>query len=216
MITPADRGRLRRRLARRDSDKKKIAGEVIEKPELLEEILDGLGAEEAAVKYASAKVIRAIGEREPSVLYPRADLFIDLLGSENTILRWEAILALASLARVDSERKMDAVLDRYLEPIRGPVMITAANTIKGAARIALARPELTARIVKAILAVEKARYGTPECRNIAIGHALEALGGELFDQAADTRPILSFARRHLENPRSSTRRKAERLVKKRG
>ncbi len=208
------RTRLRRRLARKDSSKERIAGEVIKNPRLLADVLDGLGSGEATVKYGSAKVIRAISEREPSVLYPRAGFFAELLDSENTILQWEAILVLGNLARVDSKRKIDRILDRYLEPIRGPVMITAGNTIKGATRIALAKPKLTDRIVKAILGVERARYKTPACRDVAIGHALEALG-ELVDQLSEAKPVLSFARRQLENRRSATKRKAERFLKSR-
>ena len=207
------RTRLRRRLARKDSSKERIAGEVIKRPPLLADLLDGLGSGEATVKYGCAKVIRAISEREPSVLYPRTDFFVELLDSENTILQWEAIVVLGNLARVDSKRKIDRILDRYLEPIRGPVMITAGNTIKGATRIALAKPKLTERIVKAILGVQRARYKTPECRDIAIGHALEGLG-ELLDQLGDARPVLSFARRQLKNRRSATKRKAERFLRR--
>jgi len=100
-------------------------------------------------------------------------------------------------------------LDRYLTPIDGPVMITAANTIKGAAMIAQAKPHLAPQIAAAILRVEKARYATPECRNVAIGHGLEALRGMGVAEARE------LAKRHLRNPRVATARKAAGIWKRR-
>jgi hypothetical protein len=47
------------------------------------------------------------------------------------------------------------ILDRYFAPISGPVMVTAANIIGGAVKIARAKPALTERIVSEILKVEK-------------------------------------------------------------
>ncbi|MFQ5677760.1 MAG: hypothetical protein ACE5G1_17860, partial [bacterium] len=38
----------------------------------------------------------------------------------------------------------------------GPVLVTAANIIQGAAKIAKAKPELTPRITRELLKVEKA------------------------------------------------------------
>jgi hypothetical protein len=49
------------------------------------------------------------------------------------------------------------MLDDYLAPIRGPVMITAANTIKGAVIIARAKPHLAAKIAGALMRVERAK-----------------------------------------------------------
>lgn len=207
-------GRLRRRLARKDSNRERIAADVIKSPDLLTEVLDGLESDEATVRYGSAKVIRTISEREPELLYPHLDFFVERLDCENQVMQWEAIAVLGNLARVDTEGTIDRLLDRYLGPIRGPVMITAANTIKGAVRIALAKPDLTEPIVKAILRVERGKYKTPECRNVAIGHALEAFG-ELDAQLDDAKAVLSFATRQLKNGRQSTRRKAERFLKRR-
>ena len=45
-----------------------------------------------------------------------------------------------NLSAVDSKNKIDALLDEYLQPISGPVLITAANTINGAGKVAQAKP----------------------------------------------------------------------------
>jgi hypothetical protein len=92
-------------------------------------------------------------------------------------------------------------------------MITAANTIAGAALIAAAHPQLAPRIVRAILRVESARYQTDECRNVAIGHAITALG-TLGPEARQSKAVVSFVRRQLANPRPAARKKAEAFLKR--
>jgi hypothetical protein len=94
-------------------------------------------------------------------------------------------------------------------------MITAANVIKGAAGTAVAKPHLAGRIAKALLGVEKAKYQTAECRNIALGHAIEAFD-LFFDRIEDRKPVLELVRRQRKNRRNATRLKAERFLKKHG
>jgi hypothetical protein len=95
----------------------------------------------------------------------------------------------------------------------GREMIGAANAIVAAANIALAKPHLADRIVKEILKVERASYQRPECRNVAIGHAIKSFD-RCFRHVGNKRPVLAFVKRQLENPRPATRRKAERFLKR--
>jgi hypothetical protein len=134
-----------------------------------------------------------------------------LLAHDNAIVQWTAIRIIGNLAGVDVDGKIPGILTRFLRPIREPVMITAANTIAAAGRIAAARPELARRIVFVILKVESARYQTDECRNIAIGHALTALA-ELGEPATHRRDVIEFVRRQTVNPRPATQNKARKLL----
>lgn len=52
-----------------------------------------------------------------------------------------------------NEDKFEKILDRYLAPIPGPVLIMATNVIGGAAKIALAKPALAERITGELLKV---------------------------------------------------------------
>ena len=205
--------RLWRRLARKNVDMERLAAEVIRRPEWLGDILSGLDADTARVRFGSAKVLKIVSERRPEVLYPEIGSFFNFLDGDNRILRWNAILVIGNLAAVDSKRKIDKILDRYLDPIPGPELITAANTIRGAGAIALAKPQLADRIVDAILKVEKGRYKTAECRNVAVGHALDALG-RLFDLTKRKEHVARFAKRQLRNPRAATRKRAEIFLKR--
>jgi len=155
---------LLQQIARKDSGKERIADKVIGNPRLLTETLEGLSEDNARTKYGCAKVLRIISEKDPKLLYPRFDFFVDLLDSDNKIMKWEGIHVLANLTGVDSKGKFEKIFDKYFAPITGPVMVTAANVIKGAAKIALAKPKLTEKITRQLLKVEQAGYKTAECR----------------------------------------------------
>jgi hypothetical protein len=195
------------------SNKAALAARVAASPAVCAQVLDGLSAPKASVKFGCAKVLQMVSEDNPRALYPNFARFVALLQNDNKLLQWTAIRVIANLARVDSKAKVERILDRYFAPIRGPVMITAANIIKGSAAIAAAKPHLTRRIIKQLLGVEKARYRTDECRNVALGHAIDAFDA-FFRQIEARKPVLEFVRRQLANTRRATRRKAERFLKK--
>ena len=93
------------------------------------------------------------------------------------------------------------------------MLITAANVIGGAARIAAARPRLADRIAEALMVVSRGRYKTPECRDVALGKLVEAVE-QILPHVSDPQPMLRLVRRQLENPRPATRKKAERFLAK--
>ena len=191
-----------------------IAERVAKRTDLLPELVEGLRADPAKIKYGCLKVLRLISEKEPAVLYPEFDRFVQLLDSESNILQWGAIIIIGNLAALDSANKIEPILGRYLQPISGPVMITAANTLGGAAKMARAKPHLADRIARAFLRVETAEYRTSECRNVALGQAVESLD-LFFEHIRDSQPIIAFVERQLRNRRNATQRKATAFLKKR-
>jgi len=124
---------LQRQLSRKGSDKEKLANKVIRNPDLLPEIVDGLGSDEAAIKYGAAKILRIVADREPALLYPRMDYFAKLLDSDNNIMRWEAIHVIANLTRVDDKKKFERIfegkaidsLDRFFDQIKDKEPVVA-------------------------------------------------------------------------------------------
>jgi len=202
-----------RLLSRKGADPGRVADAAARNPEMLASVLAGLAAKEARVRYGCAKVLMIISEKWPSALYPRFDFLAGLLDSENKILQWNATWILANLTAVDTRNKFERVFDRYFAPIPGPVMITGANVIGAAARIARAKPSLRNRITAELLKVEHAEYQTPECRNIALGHAIKSFD-QFFDLIEDKEPVVRLIRKQLENTRPATVKKAERFLRK--
>ena len=189
-----------------------LARKAIRNPRLFSEIAEGLKAEKPRVKYGCAKALCILSEQRPDLLYPHFNFFVRLLDHENKIMQWDAAFVLSQLARVDDDDKFAAIVARYFAPITGPVMITAANAIQGGARVAQAKPHLADRIAAEILKVATARYQTPECRNVAIGHAILALGA-IVRLLRDPIPAAQFVRKQIRNRRAATRKKAVQFLK---
>ena len=57
--------------------------------------------------------------------------------------------------------------------------------MKGAAKIALAKPQLTHRVTQELLKVKTAKHKTEECRNIVLGQTITAEGGTVIAGARD-------------------------------
>ncbi len=77
----------------------------------------------------------------------------------------------------------------------------------------MVKPELSDKIAQEILKVEKAKYQTAECRNVALGHAIKSFD-QFFDQIEDKEPVIKLIKRQLKNTRNATRKKAEKFIKK--
>jgi hypothetical protein len=172
------------------------------------------------VKYGCEKVLRFLSGTDPKLVYPFFDAFVGLLDCDNNFLRWGGIITVSHLAAADSKGKFEKIFPKYYSFIKGPVMVSAANVIAGSPRIAAAKPDLTERIVKEILKVERAEYqmhGKPstECGNIARGHAAVALGA-MYPRVENKGPVMAFIKRQRENPRANVRKDVEKLLKELG
>jgi len=77
----------------------------------------------------------------------------------------------------------------------------------------MVKPKLQDAITKKLLKVEKLSVPTAECRNILIGKTIDALSA-YYDEIEDKHEVVSFVKRHLNNPRRSTQTKAQRFMKK--
>jgi hypothetical protein len=209
MPTPS----LHREIARKGASREGIARKVVDDPTRLEELAEGLAVPEARIKYGCARVFLILSDTHPSLVYPTIDLFLDLLDSENNILRWTAIGVVANLATVDTRGVIEKNFDRFFSPINGPALVTAANVIAASAKIALAKPHLVGRITKRLLSVQKAKYGTAECRKVALGHTVRAFD-VFYDLIGEKEPVLKLVRSQTRSSRGGTRKAAQRFLRK--
>ena len=175
--------------------------------------LNDLFSEEARTKYSGAKRLIALSREDPAELYPHLDFFVKLLDSENRIIRWTAIDIIEALAAVDSEGKIDTLLGRIIGFLDTGNMITANHAISALTDIALAKPEHGRKITNELLKVEHYNYETDECRNIALGKVILALG-KLPRNPEDEETILRFVGRQTANTRNATAKKAAQFLRK--
>ena len=194
-------------------DLQQVAGMVIKSPEVLKYLVSGLNETDTRIKYGCNNTLLLLSDKKPEIIYPYFDVFKDYLKSENKFIKWSAILIIANLTSCDNKKKFDVIFNSYFSEIKGPVMITAANIIKGAAVIARAKPYLTEKITKELFKVKNANYQTGECLNIVIGHTISSFD-KFFRQIKDQDEVLDFVRSSINNRRKPTRNKAEKFIKK--
>ncbi len=147
-------------LGQKGADVPAMVERVIERPEHIAKLVEALQSEKGTARYAYEKILRLVSERRPELVYPWFDVFAAMLDEDNSFLKWGAVMTVAHLTAVDSERKFEAIFERYYAPIAGPVMITAANIIGSSPEIAMAKPHLTERIVREILKVRQGAIRT--------------------------------------------------------
>lgn len=203
-------------ISKQGSDKEKLAKEVIESPELIPQLLEGLNNPKGTIRLGCEKTLRLISEQQPKLIYPHFDTFAKMLDSENNILKWGAIMTISNLVSVDSNGEFEKIFEKYFSSITDKTMITASNVIKNAWKIAMAKPESAEDITQQILKAEKARYEnkgqvSPECNNIVRGHAIDSFD-KFYDRIRDKKPVLAFIKRQLNNTRKPVSKKAERFL----
>ena len=168
-------------------------------------LVEGTGSAKAAVRYGCAKVLMDLSAEYPERLYPYMDLFIGLLDSKYRILMWNALAIIANLAKVDEEKKFDAVFDKYYSFLDNEYMVTVANTVGNSGKIALAKPYLIPRITRELLAVEDVSvtsHLTEECKRVIAEKAIMTFD-LFFDklEEKEKKRVLGFVERQLSSSR---------------
>jgi hypothetical protein len=207
-------------VASKGADLSVLADRLIKDSKQIPNLIEALKTEKSAKKFAFEKVLRLVSAKQPASIYPYFDFFCGLLHHDNNFLKWGAIMTIANLTAADAQKKFEALFPKYYAPISGPTMITAGNIIGGSVTIVRAKPALTDAITREILKVEKAKFLlkgqlSPECRNVAIGHAISAFDG-FFDKITDKAEVLKFVKRQLKNTRKPVAKKAEQFLRKNG
>jgi hypothetical protein len=150
-------------------------------------------------------VLMDLSEKYPERLYPYMDHLIELLDSKYRILIWNAMIAIANLARVDKKRKFDAFFSKYYGFMRNEYMVTVANLVGSSGKIALAKPYLIQDITRELLKVEglsTTPHLTEECKRVITEHAIQSFD-LFFDRVKAKNDVLSFVKRQVGSSRKS-------------
>jgi len=183
---------------------------------LLPTVLKGFSSSKAAIRYGCAKVIMDLSEEHPERLYLHMDFFVDLLDSKHRILTWNAMAIIANLAKVDKDKKFDAIFDKYYSFINDEHMVTVANVVGHSGKIALAKPHLVDKVTDELLKVENISttpHLTEECKRVIAEKTIKSFY-LFFDKIKQKEKVTSFVKNHLNSPRKTLRRAAENFLDK--
>ena len=207
---------LLQKLASKSMTKEELLQKVEQNFNIFPEVLNGISSSKAAIRYSCAKVLMDLSEKYPEKLYPYMDSFINLLDSKYRILTWNAMVIIANLAKVDKDKKFEAIFDKYYSFLNDEYMVTVANVVGHSGKIALAKPHLIPKITNELLKVEKISttpHLTEECKRVIAEKAIESF--DLFFDRTDTKEkVISFVKRHLNSPRRTLKAEAENFLKR--
>jgi hypothetical protein len=209
--------RLLQEIASKSITKRDLLQRVKKDFSLLSTVLDGVSSPKAAVRYGCASVLMDLSQAYPEKLYPHMDSFIALLDSKYRILTWNALAIIANLARVDDNRKFDAIFTKYYSFLNDEYMITVANVVGYSGKIALAKPYLTQRIADELLKVRRISttpHLTEECKRVIAEKAIESFD-VFFNQIDNRKKVVDFVKSQLNSPRKTLKIKAENFLRKR-
>ena len=209
--------RLLQKLVDKSMTKEELFQKVKQDSDILPEVLNGISSSKAAIRYGCAKALMDFGEEHPQRLYPYMDYFIDLLDSKYRILIWNAMAIIANLAKVDKDRKFDAIFDKYYSFLNDEYMVTVANVVGHSGKIALAKPHLIQKITNELLKVENISttpHLTEECKKVIAEKAIKSFA-LFFDRIDAKAKVISFVKRHLDSPRKTLKTEAENFLMRR-
>jgi hypothetical protein len=189
-----------------------IAKKVLKDKNLLNDLFEYVKSDKVVIKYNSLKVLIFLSEKQPDILYSEWDFFVTLLDNDNTFLRAIGIRILANLTKIDKDDKFEKIFDKYYNLLDDKSMINAANIAGRSGIIAQAKPHLQEKITDKLLTIDKTHHSS-ECKNIIKGKAILSFD-QYIDKYENKEKIIKFVKKELNNTRSATRKKAEKILKK--
>ncbi len=183
---------------------------------LLPQLLNGVSSSKASIRYGCSKVLMGLSEAHPTKLYPFMGSIVDLLDSKYRIIIWNALAMIASLARVDKNKKFDAVFDKYYGFMNDEYMVTVANVAGNSGKIALAKPYLADKIADELVKVDSISltpHLTEECKRVIAEKAIKSFD-LFFDRITEKKKVISFVKRHASSPRQTLKAAAEDFLEK--
>lgn len=203
-------------LASRSMTKEELLRKVERDFSLLPEVLNGIYSSKAAIRYGCAKVLMDLSEEHPERLYPYMSRFTDLLDSKYRILEWNAMAIIANLAKVDKDRKFDAIFNKYYSFLNDEYMVTVANVVGNSGKIALAKSHLTQKITNELLKTERISttpHLTEECKRVIIEKAIGSFD-MFFERIEAKEEVIGFVKRYRDSSRKSLRTTVENFLAK--
>jgi hypothetical protein len=197
-------------------DQEALFEEASKSPERLADLVRLAMADRTSARYAYTKIVRKVSENRPDLVYLHFNSIASWLDQPNSFVRWDAILTLANLARVDAAGRLDVIKARLLALLDEKNLVTAGNMVGSAGKIVAARPDWEPDLTRRFLDMPNTQFlhhgqPSPECTRVACGHVLDYFA-KVFSQTGQKEAILQFAGEQAASLRPSLARKAQKFL----
>jgi hypothetical protein len=170
----------------------------------------GLQSKEDTFRYNCFRSALTLAERKPGLLYPEWQRFVEMLASSNAYQRTIAEQMLARLSAVDSERRFDALVERYFSLLNDESLVVARFLAQSAGIVALHRPDLQEKITTRLLAVNELKHTQKELIKTDVLAAFD----QYYDQSHDQERMRFFAEGQLASSSPKTKKAAKEFLSK--
>lgn len=154
---------------RTETSNRKVVRQCLDEPQLLEEIVQGLRAKDAALVGDCAEVLTQVAEEHPEWVAPYAPDMVALLDHKTTRVRWEAMHALALVA-AQAPNTMAPLVPKLAEMVRSDSSVIvrdyATDALGNYAATSQGAAERAYPLLKEALTVWEGKHA---------GHALQGL-----------------------------------------
>ena len=187
------------------------AKEAINDEKLRVELLNNLWSKNETLRYNSHKILFAITEQKPELLYSKWDDLVKFLDSDNTYHKLSAVLLLANLTKADKDNKFEKLFNKYYSLLDDKSFITAVYVSQASGIIALAKPKLQTKITNKLLDINKTHH-EQERKDLAKASIIDTFA-QFYSQAKNKNEILEFVEKQLNCKSPKTRKKAKEFLK---
>lgn len=179
---------------------------------MIKESVQGIQSDNERTRYEHFKILLSVSEKNPELLYPHWDVFVELLRRDKISCKHVAIRLIPNLVRVDKENKFEEIFDEFFQLLSHESPVVSLHVAGKSGKIVLARPHLKRRVTELLLDVdEKSRCRHP---GLLKSYAIEAFD-DYFEESGDKNRIVQFVRDQLNSDSPKTRKTARRFLKKR-
>ncbi len=196
------------------ADLYEVVQPVLRYPGLRRQLVEGSFARNETYRYNCVRVLfRALAQRA-DLFYPYWERFANMLDSPNGFHRSCAAQAIAHLASVDTDCRLDAIFKHYLDLLDDDKVMVSHYFVETLPLIYQARSDLQQAILKTILNINDTRH--PSARKELLKADVIAALDRIFEtlSGVDQKRASAFARGQLASRSGKTRKAAREFQKK--
>ena len=181
----------------------------LEQAETRDLLVEGCFAKDETYRYNCVRVFFRALEQQPALFYPYWERFAGMVESPNGFYRSTAAQAIAFLAAVDEDRRLDAILEAYLRLLDDDKVMVARYFVQTIHLIPQARPDLREKVVACLLDVENTRHNQSRKSLLKadVIHAFDRLFETL--SGPERKEVLAFVAKEQDSESPSTRKAAK-------
>jgi hypothetical protein len=187
-----------------------LAHLALENEKVLREAFDGVLSKNDVVRQNSFQTLNFLSEKHPDRIYGKWDFFADLIRRGNSFHKYIAVWIIANLTKADPENKFEKLFDDYYGLLGDKSVIPAGHVATKSGKIALAKPELQAKITNRLLDIDNT---VQRHKDLVKSGAIESFDA-YFEESKDQARIIEFVKAQLNCESPKTRKTAREFLEK--